>query len=77
MNLDLPGSPHRAPLEPADWTLELELQPGHYVGVVFQSSIKRCRLSISSDELSEAEARTRLADKAREWIAEFLERKNH
>lgn len=77
MKLDIPGSPHKAPLAPEEWTLELELQDGHYVGVLFQSSVKRCRLSISSDQLSESEARTRLADKARLWIAEFLARKSY
>lgn len=75
MNLDLPGTPHTMPLAPEGWTMDLE-EGGQqqYVGIVKRFGAQYCRLSVTANDLTEERARSRLADLARVWIGDYLNR---
>ncbi|WP_399685421.1 hypothetical protein [Xenophilus sp.] len=74
MNLDEPGKPHGEPLAPANWTMKMLQEANQYVAVVMLDGEPRCRVSIAATDQDEATARTALAEKARHWIKEYLDR---
>lgn len=76
MKLDESGRPHAEPLAPADWTLDIRLEEKQFVGVVKRGDREMCRVSVAAENLTESEARTRLAEMARHWIHEFLARES-
>jgi hypothetical protein len=77
MKLDSPGAPHSEPLASEEWTMEMTQEANQYISIVKRDSTPMCRLSIVVTNKSEAEARTELAEKARRWIREYLERDAH
>ncbi len=74
MELDLKGRPHLAPLAPKGWTMKMEQDDNLFTAVVCYRGQAMCRLSMVGEGLTEAAARSQLADKARLWIAEYLAR---
>jgi hypothetical protein len=74
MKLDSAGAPHLEPLASEEWTMEMTKEANQYISIVKRNSAPMCRLSIVAANKSEAEARTALAEKARRWIREYLER---
>lgn len=74
MKLDRPGAPHKAPLAPEDWTMELTREGDQHIAVVLRDSKVMCRLSITLIEQDESKMRTAVAEKARWWIHDYLAR---
>ena len=73
MNLD--PSPTAMPLAPAEWTMDFSREGrNQYVAQVKRAGMPMCRLSLMQSDLTEADAHTELADKARQWISEYLGR---
>lgn len=54
--------------------MEMMQEANQYISIVKRDSVLMCRLSILAAHKSEAEARTELAEKARRWIREYLNR---
>ena len=76
MNLDKASAANTtAPLAPPEWTMEVQQD-----GLQFPTDIKRagepiCRISVARADSDKSAARAVLADKARNWIRGFLERR--
>lgn len=75
MHLDTRIDLAHGPLAPPEWTMEFRKEEGMFTGVVKERHLLRCQISIAADDLSEADARTQLAEKARHWIAEYRTRR--
>jgi hypothetical protein len=75
MNLDKIGPPDGPEyLAPPEWTINVHREGSQSVGVVMLRLQPMCRLSIASPEGGEEAARTALANKARHWIHDYLNR---
>jgi len=75
VNLDKEGPPPRPGLQaPEDWTMDLLQEANQYTAVLARKGVTMCRLSIATSVGNEASARTALAEKARWWIHDYLER---
>lgn len=74
MKLDRPDAPHEEPLAPDDWSMDMERDGSLFIAVVKRCHTPMCRLSVAAGDLKEANARTWLAEKARHWIYEYLNR---
>jgi|GEM_PF-2089312 len=75
MNLDkLSARTTLAPLAPAEWSMAVERDGKQFTAVVKRSSAVMCRLSLVRPDDNEEAARSALADKARFWIHDYIER---
>ena len=74
MKLDRADAPHAQPLAPEDWTMEVLFDGEHCCALVSRHGQMMCRLSATHLGLSESQARTALAERARAWIADYLSR---
>lgn len=74
MKLDRPGAPHEAPLAPEDWSMEMLQDGDQHIAVLSRDGKVICRLSVALSDVDSAAARTALAEKARWWIYDYLNR---
>lgn len=74
MKLDRPGAPHEAPLAPEDWTMDMIREGDQRIAELRRDGKVMCRLSIMLNEQDDDAARTAIAEKARWWIHEYLQR---
>ena len=76
MNIHKEHPPQSADLlAPPEWTMEMLHAEGQQIAVVKCRGEPMCRLSLAAPETDEEEARRLLADKARQWISEYLKRR--
>ena len=61
-------------LAPPEWTMEMLHAEGQHIAVVKCRGEPMCRLSLAAPEADQDGARRLLADKARQWIWEYLNR---
>lgn len=76
MNLDkTSANTTLEPLAPPEWSMDVRREGKQFTAEVKQSSVVKCRVSVVlPDDDDEVAARAALADKARRWIHEYLER---
>lgn len=74
MKLDRPGAPHKEPLAPPEWAMDIDRQGSMLSAEIKLRNQRMCRVSVAADGLSEDEQQTALAEKARAWIFEYLSR---
>lgn len=78
MNLHPDGSDPGGPLAPADWTMTIDSEDQgetvHYFADVCRDGERICRLALTGVAASKQDAHSRLALKARLWIADYLSR---
>ncbi|MDN4588121.1 hypothetical protein DBA29_06365 [Xenophilus aerolatus] len=76
MKLDREGAPHEQPLAPQDWSMEILHEEDQHIAVVCRRGVPMCRVSMSRHGEAAEKVRTALAERARAWIAEYLQREN-
>lgn len=75
MNLDKASATTTAePLAPPEWTMEVHRQGCQFTADLKRSNVLICRLSVMRPESEETAARADLADAARRWIHEYVNR---
>lgn len=76
MNLDKASSiATLEPVAPPEWSMDVRREGNQFTAEVKRSAELMCRVSIvRPDHDDEAAVRAALADKARRWIHEYLER---
>lgn len=76
MNLDkASASTTLEPLAPPEWTMNVTREGKQFTAEVKRSAVVICRVSVvRPDDDNQAAARAALADKARRWIDDYLQR---
>jgi hypothetical protein len=75
MNLDKASAAQsRAPLAPPEWTMVVERDLSQFTADVRLANRVMCRVSVVREDGDEDAARAALADKARDWIHDYLVR---
>jgi len=74
MKLDRPGAPREAPLAPEEWSMEMLQDGDQHIAVLSREGKVICRLSVALNDVDGDAARTALAEKARWWIHDYLNR---
>jgi len=75
MNLDKASAGiSGAPLAPPDWSMTMQKEGIQFTADIKRAGVLMCRFSVAWPDGDEAAARHALADKARYWIDDFLNR---
>lgn len=75
MNLDKESAAKTdAPLAPPQWSMEVHQEDNQFTAQVRRGAELMCRVSVMRPDGDEVAARKDLADKARRWIYEYLNR---
>ena len=78
--MKLHPTPTASPLAPAEWTIQYSFEQGaevaQHIGAISRDGCELCRLSTTGSLTNLAEAQLNLAEKARAWIAEYLQRES-